>query len=326
MSLRSYLDLVNECDVLHFSSIESLITHLPYYYTLTCNDTATGCMPGYVVKAFERLPFRLRNYLNLKINHSERKLSLFRDDSSVGWRSSVVNLVCQYWKDHRKFSVLEGWRSELFPVYGHGDELLWSMERSAIALIGVVSYGIHMTAYIRDLNSPHGLKFWVPRRSMNKQTFGGMLDNTVAGGMAVNEDPLTCLVREAEEEAGLQKDLVQEYSKACGTVTYIYLSDSRAGGEAGLVQPECEFIYDLELPKSVVPAPTDGEVDEFYLWSVEEVQAALKRGEFKPNSALVMLDFFIRHKILTIENEPNYEDIKKRIHRDLPFPGPHLKK
>lgn len=325
MSSRSYLDLVNECDVLQFSSNESITTHLPDYFTLTWNDTAIGCVPGFIIEAFDRLPVSLRDSLRLSINYPERKLSLFHD-VSFKRRCLVAADLCYYWKSERKFGLLKGWRSELFPVYGPGNELLWSMERSAIPLIGVVSYGIHLTAYIRDSNSPYGLKFWVPRRSTNKQTFGGMLDNTVAGGLAVNEDPLTCLVREAEEEAGLQKDLVQKYSKTCGTVTYIYYTDSRAGGEVGLVQPECEFIYDLELPESVVPTPTDGEVEEFYLWSVDEVQARLRRGEFKPNSALVMLDFFIRHKILTTKNEPNYEEIKRRIHRDLPFPGPHLKK
>jgi hypothetical protein len=106
-------------------------------------------------------------------------------------------------------------------------------------------------------------------------------------------------------------------------VTYTYIRESRAGGESGMVQPECQHVYDLELPSDVVPKPNDSEVEEFYLWTVEQVQDHLAKGDFKPNCALVILDFFVRRGILTPENEPNYEEIKRRLHRELEFPGPH---
>jgi len=167
------------------------------------------------------------------------------------------------------------------------------------------------------------MKLWIPRRAATKQTYGGMLDNTVAGGTATGEDPFESLVREAHEEASLPASLVRSKVSSHGTITYIYVRDSRAGGEIGLLQPECEYIYDLELPEDVVPQPSDGEVDEFYLWTVEEVQEAMARGEFKPNCAMVLLDFFIRHGILTEKNEKHYEEIKTRLHRKMDFPGPH---
>ena len=78
--------------------------------------------------------------------------------------------------------MLEGWRDELYPVYGPENQLLFSVERSASTLLGVVTYGVHMTGFVRDEGASHGLKIWVPRRAKTKQTFGGMLDNTVAGG------------------------------------------------------------------------------------------------------------------------------------------------
>ena len=49
-------------------------------------------------------------------------------------------------------------------------------------LLGVVTYGVHMTGFVRDERSTYGMKIWVPRRAKSKQTYGGMLDNTVAGG------------------------------------------------------------------------------------------------------------------------------------------------
>ena len=203
-----------------------------------------------------------------------------------------------------------------------------------------MSYGVHMTCYVTDVAVSYGMKLWVPRRAKCKSTYGGMLDNTVAGGIASGEDPFESLVREADEEASLPKKLVRKDAKACGTVTYIHVRDARAGGEVGLIQPECQFVYDLELPADVVPQPNDTEVEvcdsnssifemltlceAFYLWSIEEVKESLAKGEFKPNCALLIIDFFIRHGILTPENESNYDEIKSRIHRKIDFPGPHL--
>lgn len=37
------------------------------------------------------------------------------------------------------------------------------------------------------------------------------------------------------------------------------------------LEPETEFIYELELPIDFIPTPQDGEVSDFYLWDVEQV-------------------------------------------------------
>ena len=88
----------------------------------------------------------------------------------------------------------------------------------------------------------------------------------------------------------------------------------------GLLMPECQVVYDLELPEDVVPKPNDKEVEQFHLWDVEKVQAALAEGQFKPDCVEVLLDFFIRHGILTPDNEKDYIEIAARIHRHLDFP------
>lgn len=193
------------------------------------------------------------------------------------------------------------------------------MERAGSALLGVNTYGVHLTVYV---NTPKGMKIWVPRRARTKQTFGGMLDNTVAGGISVNEKPIDCVVREAAEEASFSEQFVRSNLKPCGTVSYLYIRDERAGGEAGLIQPECQYVYDMEVGPETVPQPGDNEVEEFLLWSIEEVQEGLAEGQFKPNCAVVLLDFFIRHGIMTAENEKDYVKIVSRLHRKLPFPTP----
>ena len=222
-------------------------------------------------------------------------------------------------KAENTFEVLKGWRNELYPIYGpySNRKPMLSMERAGSALFGINSYGVHMTIYVNTLQ---GLKIWVPRRAPNKQTYGGMLDNTVAGGLSTGEKPFDCVVREAAEEASLSEQLVRSNAKPCGTVSYFHVRDPRAGGESGLLQPECQYVFDMEIGAEVIPKPGDNEVEDFYLWTVDEVKRALAEGQFKPNCAVVLLDFFIRHGILTAENEKDYMEIVSRLHRKLPFP------
>ena len=231
--------------------------------------------------------------------------------------------VANLWREHRTFSILQTWRDELWPVYNDVGGLVCNIERSAAGLFGVNRYGVHLTGFVRSPESSHGLKIWIPKRSASKSTFPGMLDNTVAGGLMTGEDPFECVVREADEEASLPESLVRNSATLVGTITYVYVTDQRAGGESGLIYPECQWVYDLEIPAAVVPTPKDGEVESFDLCTVEEIRDQLSEGRFKPNCAVVMIDFFIRHGILNRANEPDLKEICRHIHRKLPFPGPH---
>jgi 8-oxo-dGTP pyrophosphatase MutT (NUDIX family) len=293
-------------------------------YTLTWDDGETTTPLGYMTEAiFQKLakvPTSVKG--DLEVRRSKREIAVFQQATEPE-RSQKAAATVNLWRLHKEFQVLSGWRNELYPVYGPRNELLYSVERSASPLFGILTYGVHMTAFVRSKGSSHGIKVWIPRRAAGKQTYGGMLDNTVAGGMATGEQPLDCLIREAEEEASLPRDLVEKSATSHGNVTYIYIRSAQATGETGLIQPECQYVYDLELPADITPKPNDSEVEEFYLWTVEEVQEHMAQGEFKPNCALLVLDFFIRWGILTSENEKDFEVIGRRIHRNLEFPGPH---
>ncbi|MCJ1291194.1 hypothetical protein MMC34_002737 [Xylographa carneopallida] len=249
----------------------------------------------------------------IRINHQSQQVRLPEDDeeATLALRETLNDARALH-----RFEVLKGWRNELYPVTGLKSNI--TVERAGSALLGIVTYGVHMTAYIEGQN---GVMIWVPRRSSTKSTYPSMLDNTVAGGITAGEEPFESLVREAAEEASLPEELVRKSAKPCGTVSYFHVRDSRAGGETGLMQPEIQFVYDLKLPRDTVLKPSDDEVQEFYLWSVEEVQNALAEEKFKPNCALVLLDFFVRHGILTVENEPDYIDIVASLHRKLSIPS-----
>ena len=99
---------------------------------------------------------------------------------------------------------------------------------------------------------------------------------------------------------------------------------------------ELEYTYDLQLPPQddpeyIRPKPHDDEVESFavspihtitsradlQLRPLSEVIEALHNGEFKPNCGLILIDFLVRHNLVTPEEEPNYFEIIQRTHRDL---------
>ena len=151
-----------------------------------------------------------------------------------------------------------------------------------------------------------------------------MLDNSVAGGIAAGEDPFECLVREAGEEASLPGALVRKLVIPVGTISYFHVRDRRAGGETGLFQPEVQYIYDLRLAQDIELKPSDSEVQEFQLWNLEKVMQALRGGQFKPNCALCLVEFLVRHGHVHAGNEPCFLELVPRMHRRIIFPEKNL--
>ena len=230
----------------------------------------------------------------------------------------VIAQTLEEARDKKIFQVVsgKGWRSERYPIYGlYGTQV--GIERGGAPLFGMVNCGVHCTAYIE---TKAGLKIRVPRRASNRPTHPGMLDNTVAGGMAFGDGALTTLVKESTEEADLPEELVRKYAKSCGTVSYFHIQAKRDGEESGLLQLTVKYVYDLNLPESMLLLPKDDEVESSELLTIGQVRKALANREFRPSSIMVLLDFLIRHGFITAENEPNFAEIVSRLHRRLPFP------
>ncbi|KAJ4413421.1 hypothetical protein N0V82_008543 [Gnomoniopsis sp. IMI 355080] len=207
--------------------------------------------------------------------------------------------------------------SEMFRIlgakpYAGGGSNIIQLERFAAPLFGICCRGAHMTAYIKD-SLAGSLKVWVARRAANLHTYPGMLDTTVAGGVKAADSPRACIVAESDEEAALPRAYVEERLVATGAVSYVSLS-------ANGITPTVLYVYDLEMAEGMEPRPKDGEVEGFFLMGVEEVVRHMMAGEFKPNCCLVMLDFFVRHGVLTEENETDYLEILIRLRRVLPVP------
>jgi isopentenyldiphosphate isomerase len=200
------------------------------------------------------------------------------------------------------------WRDEPYKVATHfHDPTLLEMERAAVPWFGVRAYGPHMTGYVRKSD---GLHIWVPRRSYEKPTFPGELDNTVAGGQPANIGIFENLIKECAEEAAIPRALAEQ-AKAVGVVAYW-------NQEGRQLKPDVMTCFDLELPADFTPQAHDGEVHAFELWPVQRVYETVRdTRQFKYNCNLVLIDFFLRHGLLRAD-DADYFAIVEGLHRTQP--------
>lgn len=222
-------------------------------------------------------------------------------------RTAAVGQVLGELRELGAFPCLREWRDEHYEVRQRfWDPPLFSMERAATALLGVRCYGAHVNGYTWRGDQ---LCMWLGRRALTKPTYPGQLDNLAAGGIAVGLGVRETLLKECQEEACIPPALAAQ-ARPVGTISYTY-EDSRG------IFPECQFVFDLELPEAFKPRVGDGEMQEFYLLGLDEVKEAIASRDFKPNCALVALDFLIRHGHIQPDREPHYPELIEGLHRPL---------
>ncbi|XP_014258449.1 uncharacterized protein YJR142W [Cimex lectularius] len=226
-------------------------------------------------------------------------------------RSARMAEVLNQWRRAGRFEALNGWRDECFEIRRvFSAEPLLKMDRSATCLFGICKYGVTITGFVKDrLGEEKGLKIWLQRRSATKQTWPGKWDNMVAGGLSVGYGVLETAHKEAAEEASIPPSLLKNLTSV-GCVSFYYES------ERGIF-PNTEFVYDLELPPDFVPTNNDGEVDKFELLTANELVERLFSPDFKTTSCPVVVDFLIRHGIISPDNDPHFPQLVELLHVPL---------
>lgn len=248
------------------------------------------------------------------------------NDKEEDARNAKIDKIARTLHEKSELKEVKGWRDEKYAVYVHGNPYVL-VERAIAGILGILTYGIHVNGYMIDTKS-NEIKFWIPRRSATKPTWPLMLDNIVAGGIGYPHGINDTVIKESMEEANLSKTEIEKSIRSAGVLSYIYFPQkfdkTCFSSESAYIVGEVEYIFDLALPEEIVPRPNDDEVDSFNLLTLQETIDAISRKEFKPNCALVMTDFLIRHGYITSENEPNFLELVNRMHRKLPFPQPNF--
>ncbi|KAH7853520.1 hypothetical protein Vadar_003513 [Vaccinium darrowii] len=188
--------------------------------------------------------------------------------------------------------LIPGTRNELYPVTSSfGTSVFFSLERAAAPYFGIKAYGVHMNGYVERAGKKY---LWIGKRSERKQTYPGMLDHLVAGGLPHGIACGDNIVKECEEEAGIPSSISME-AIPVGAVSYMDIDGYR-------YKRDVLFCYDLKLPEGFIPENQDGEVESFKLIPVADVANVIKKTEyFKPNCNLVIMDFLFRHGFIRPE-------------------------
>ena len=236
---------------------------------------------------------------------SER-VELLGEPSSPKERSAQLDVVLRQWRDQ---GYINGWRDEHYLISDGEGTPLFSIERSATALLGVLNLGVHLNGFVRRTD---GIWLWMARRARNRPRYPGKLDQMVAGGMTAYQSPQQVMKRECQEEAGVPMTLA-ETLKSVGLVTLCHHNSK------GQLRREIIYTYDLELTETFQPCNQDGEGEEFQLMPIAEVMRLVaETDDIKINCNLVVLDFLVRHSILHADQACYAELVEGLRHSPTP--------
>jgi hypothetical protein len=231
------------------------------------------------------------------------RVILAADLKTPDQRAAAIDAVCRTLAEECGTPALRGERYAVAARWGATPA--FTIDRAVVSLFGVRAYGVHVNGLVRG---PDGLSLWIGRRAPDKKVAPNRLDNMVAGGQPAHLGLMDNLAKEAAEEADIPESLART-ARPVGIVSYCV--EDRWG-----LKPDTMFCYDLEVPEDFVPRNTDGEITEFRLMPVAEVARMVRNGDaFKYNVNLVLIDFLVRHGIVSPDEEPDYLAIAGGLRR-----------
>ena len=225
-----------------------------------------------------------------------------------------TNSVMSVMENLRNKGIITGWRDELYPLSnGFYNDPVLLVERAATPFLGMQQYGVHINGFV--VNQDGEEQMWIARRSKTKSKYPGMLDHIVAGGQPAGLSLLENVVKECAEEAGIPEDLTLAGIQAAGAVSYEEFVPSKCDEFDGVIDRVLLFNYDLYLPNDFQPKVVDGEVEEFFKWSVDEILESMNKeyeDPIKPNCYLCIIDYLLRRGFLSPEI-PGYLEVLREL-------------
>jgi 8-oxo-dGTP pyrophosphatase MutT (NUDIX family) len=173
------------------------------------------------------------------------------------------------------------WRNEQLAVTNPQGEVVATVERGAVRVLGIATRAVHLVGL-----APDG-RMWVQKRSMTKPNNPGLWD-TLMGGMVSAADSLPqALARETWEEAGLRVEALQGLRHG-GHVDFS--RPSREGGGAGYMRERIDW-FCAQVPGDMEPNNQDGEVERFDLLPLDGLRAQVAQGLFTLEAGLVIAGY-----------------------------------
>jgi len=225
---------------------------------------------------------------------------------SVKSRTEAVNRIMSILRDQ---GIVSGWRDEDYPVKpSFYEETLFGVERASASLLGIMEYGVHINGLVQGNDGQP--RMWIARRAADKSKYPGMLDHIVAGGQPVGLSLLENVVKECQEEAGIPEDITLAGLSNAGAISYETYSEHN-----DCVTRCVLFNFDLHLPNNFIPKPVDGEVEEFFLWDIDQIKTSMApnfHDPIKPKCYPVIIDYLLRCGHISPDTK-GYLDVLKEL-------------
>jgi len=249
------------------------------------------------------------------LNHAYNPAELFQRRTET--LDQVTNKVIP--RKHSDIYPVYPFTELMDPVNNYDDNVtLAHVNRALAPYLGIDSVGVHLNCYVRQNNVIEGV--WLAKRASTKSHHPNYWDTTVAGGQPHNLSLYDNIVKEAHEEAGVPAEWMRKETsnKAFSDHTHDPLTITTAKEDGSCMKRSFYYSFDLEVRDDWRPTPVDGEVQEFKLYSMEELDNELRLGEsLRPAMRAVLLDFMIRHGLFReIEGKDNSIELSKAMRRD----------
>lgn len=305
--------------------------------------------PQYAVVGHVQTSFIKSTLINCKNDQGEPIFVLEKRSNQLGIVKDILrlNVDVQYERDHSNNAynpaelfqrrtetlnrvtnkVIPRKHADIYPVYpfmelmdpvNENNVILAHVNRALAPYLGVDSVGVHLNCYVRQNNVIQGV--WLAKRASTKSHHPNYWDTTVAGGQPHNLSLYDNIVKEAHEEAGVPAEWLRNdaSNKAFSDHTHDPLTMTTAKEDGSCMKRSFYYSFDLEVRDEWQPTPVDGEVQEFKLYSMEELNNELRFGEsLRPAMRAVLLDFMIRHGLFKeVEGKDACSELSKAMRRD----------
>jgi len=262
------------------------------YYRLWVNGQALGDIDTQLLPDLDSDLF--------VINEKSKRIDIV---FPVEARSQFEKRIEAFFARYFQAKQLNGRRGEYYAVASRFQgQVHFLLEREALSLLGLRGYGVHISGYVRKNNTIH---MWIAKRAAHKTASPGKFDQIAAGGLPYHLSPMANVIKECKEEASIPEPLA---SQAIPVSALSYRYDLPIG-----LRPDVIFNYDLLLPDDFTPCINDGEVAAFELVAIDDILRCIADStDFKFNSAAVIIDFAIRHGVITPEH-PDYIELQSGL-------------
>ena len=241
--------------------------------------------------------------LRIKIDENLLNGNL-NDEELFERRSAVLDSVTD---QLLSLGVISRKHSDMYPVSPFTEQTAISnpqkfalVNRGTAPYLGIDSIGVHLHCYVCKENKLTGV--WLAKRAANKSHHPNYWDPTVAGGQPVELSLYENIIKEAREEAGVPAEWLRVDGLTDETVFTDHTSDpltmTTAKPDGSCMKRSIYYSFDLQVPLEWTPTAVDGEVSEFKLLSISELEEELRYGDsIRPAMRSVLLDFMIRHDL-----------------------------